>query len=433
MMEKRSRLSYLVPALVLLTVVTFALPSSAQAQWIAAGDTIPAGQVVDNDVLLYGNNVVVDGTVHGDVVAIGSTVTVNGVVDGSLVAVGRTMTVNGQVGGSVYSAARSLGLGPSSAVDGNLHFVGLLLDSKPGSKVARDLVVGSIRGQISGEIGRALRALILVLTFDGKIGYPIGGELDQPKTDSAPSGAYAPPAAGTADTGSTLLYISLGSRKVAGYAAPVRSALLPIRLQDQGEQARGIADILPEWLVARTGEFVTLLIVGVLALWLIPARLGGWAEKVRKKPLPSFGFGLLAAIIFANAIGVAILLAVMILFVGIWLGGISLWSLAFLFWGIAYSVLIMAMSAFALTVFFGSKVIVAYMAGKLILGWLAPRAAEYRILLLLLGVVLYILLRSIPTVGWIIEILVVIFGLGAIWVAFRDRRSTAVPVDAGAD
>ena len=181
------------------------------------------------------------------------------------------------------------------------------------------------------------------------------------------------------------------------------------------------------------GEFVTLLIVGGLAVWLLPSQLRIWAGKVRRKPLPSFGFGLLAAIIFANATGVAILLAVMILFVGIWLGGISLWSLAFLFWGLAYSALTTVMSAFALTVFFGSKVIVAYMAGKLILSRLAPRAAEYRILFLLLGVVLYILLRSIPTVGWVIEILVVLFGLGAIWVAFRDRRSTAPPLEAGAD
>jgi cytoskeletal protein CcmA (bactofilin family) len=430
MMEKRSRLSYLASALVLLMVAAFAFPPSAEAQWIAVGDTIPAGQVVDNDVLLYGNNVVVDGTVHGDVVAVASTVTVNGTIDGSLVTAGRTATIDGTVGGSIYSLARTLELGPSSAVDGNLHFVGLLLDSKPGSKVARDLVVGSIRARVSGEIGRALRALILILTFDGKIGYPVGGELDQPKTDSAPSGAYALPANGTADTGSTLLYVSLGARKIAGYAAPAQVALSPLLLQDEGNEPRLIQGILPEWLVARMGELVTLLIVGALALWLIPAHLSGWEEKLRAKPLPSLGSGVLILIIFANAIGISLLLAVMILFAGIWLGGVSLWSLAFLFWGIAYGMLIIAMSAFTLTVFFGSKVIVAYWAGKGILGRWAPRVAQYRFLLLLLGVVLYILLRSIPTVGWVIEILVVTFGLGAIWVAFRDGRRSAQPVEA---
>lgn len=430
MMDKRSRLSYLASALVLLTVTLYVFPPSAQAQWVSAGDTIPPGQVVDNDVLLYGNNVVVDGTVRGDVVAVGSSVTVNGIIDGSLVTLGRTATMNGTVGGSIYSLARTLELGPASAVDGNLHFVGLLLDSKSGSKVARDLVVASVRGQVSGEIGRALRALILVLTFDGKIGYPIGGETDQPELDSAPSGLHVPTADGTAGTGSKLLFVSLGTRKIAGYAAPVQVALSPFLIQDEGDEPRLIQGILPEWLVARTGEFVTLLIVGALALWLIPVRLRGWADKLRAEPLPSLGFGVLILIVFANAIGISLLVAVMVLFAGIWLGGVSLWSLAFLFWGIAYGMLIIAMSTFTLTVFFGSKVIVAYWVGKLILGRWAPRVAQYRFLLLLLGVVLYILLRSIPTVGWVIEIIVMTFGLGAIWVAFRDGRRSAQTLEA---
>jgi cytoskeletal protein CcmA (bactofilin family) len=433
MMDKRRRISYVASALVLLAVALIAFPPSAQAQWIAVGNTIPAGQVVDNDVLLYGNNVVVDGTVHGDVVAVSPTVTVNGTIDGSLVTVGRVVALNGTVGGSVYSLARTFELGPSSAVDGNLHFVGLLLDSRPGSIVARDLVVASVRGQVSGEIGRALRALILVLTFDGKIGYPIGGASGSPELEAGPSAAQIPPAGGTAGTGSTLLYVSLGTRKIAGYAAPIQDALSPLLLQDQGDNPRLIQGILPEWLVARMGEFVTLLIVGGMALWLIPARLGGWAEKLRAKPLPSLGSGVLILVIFANAIGISLLLSVMILFVGIWLGGVSLWTLAFLFWGITYGLLVVAMSAFALTVFFGSKVVVAYWAGKLILGRWAPRVAQYKFLLLLLGVVLYILLRSIPTAGWVIEIIVMTFGLGAIWVAFRDGRRSVLPAEAGSE
>jgi cytoskeletal protein CcmA (bactofilin family) len=317
----RRRISYVASALVLLAVALVAFPPSAQAQWIAIGSTIPAGQVVENDVLLYGNNVVVDGTVHGDVVAVSPTVTVNGTIDGSLVTVGRVVALNGTVGGSVYSLARTFELRPSSAVDGNLHFVGLLLDSQPGSVVARDLVVASVRGWVSGEIGRALRALILVLTFDGKIGYPVGGASGSPDLGAIPSAAQVPPAGGTASTGSTLLYVSLGTGKIAGYAAPIQDAFSPLLLQAEGDQPRLVQGILPEWLVARMGEFVTLLIVGGLALWLVPARLGGWAEKLRAKPLPALGSGVLILVIFANAIGISLLLAVMILFVGIWLGG----------------------------------------------------------------------------------------------------------------
>jgi hypothetical protein len=62
------------------------------------------------------------------------------------------------------------------------------------------------------------------------------------------------------------------------------------------------------------------------------------------------------------------------------------------------------------------------MVGTLILKRLSPQTLEYRILPLLLGLVLYVILRSIPMLGWAIEVIVTLFGLGAIWVALRDQR-----------
>lgn len=423
---------HLLSSLVLVLAALLALPRSAQAQRIGAGDTIPAGQVVENDVLLTGTDVTVDGTVLGDVIALGTTVTVNGSIEGSLIAAGATGTVNGQIGGSVYLAGRTLVLGPSADVQGNVHFVGLLLDSRAGSQVARDLVVGTVRAQISGEIGRALRALILVLNFDGRIGHSVSGEMPQSEPGAAPASGSPLQAPGASMPGSRLLYVSLGPGKAPGDATLARASLFPVRLLAQ-EEPRTVAGILPEWLVIRLGEFVALLLVGGLALWLAPGPLGLLSTKLRTRPLPSLGYGLVGLAIFANAIAIAILLGVMILFIGIWLGGVSLWSLAFLFWGMAYSTLLFVLSAFALSVFFGTKVIVAYLAGGLILGRLAPSVARYRFLLLLLGAVLYILLRSIPTVGWVLELLIVIFGLGAIWVAWRDRRRSPEAAEAAGE
>jgi hypothetical protein len=75
-------------------------------------------------------------------------------------------------------------------------------------------------------------------------------------------------------------------------------------------------------------------------------------------------------------------------------------------------------------------VIVAYLAGRLILERLAPRAAEYRIVVPLLGLILYALLRSIPTIGWVIEVIVIVLGLGAIWLGLRKQGPPA-PQTAG--
>lgn len=184
-------------------------------------------------------------------------------------------------------------------------------------------------------------------------------------------------------------------------------------------------------LMALLADLVVLLLVGGLALWLRPALIERPAESLRRKLLPAAGLGLVALTIAVNGVAVAILLALLLLIFGIWLGGMTLWQSAFVLWGIGYPSLILAFSSFALLVLYGSKAIVADLVGRLILKRLAPSSLGYRILPLLLGVVLYVGLRSIPIVGRAIEVIVTVFGLGACWVALRDGRSQAsqAPVD----
>ncbi|MFN2291624.1 MAG: polymer-forming cytoskeletal protein [Anaerolineae bacterium] len=422
-------------ALVLALAGWFALPAPAQADWSLVGDTVPAGQVVDNDVLATGTDVVIDGTIQGDLFAFGTTVTVNGPVTGSIVTVARAVTLNGEVGGSVYSVGRTLRLGSASYVEGNLHYAGLLLDSQRGSRIGRDLVAATIRGQVSSEIGRTLNALILLLTFNGRI----GGGLEGPA-----EGAFSDPAA-EVGTGDTLLFIGADNMRPVGLAQGLGlvAPSLAMFAASPTQQTEGAGDAAgpPEWLLARLGELAILLLVGGLALWLRPVLIQSPTEWLRQRPLPAAGLGVVAVAIAINAVAIAILLAALLLVIGIWLGGVTLWELAFIFWGIGYPALILAFSVFALAVLYGSKAIVASLVGSLILKRLAPRSLRYRILPLLLGLVLYILLRSIPTLGWAIEVIVIILGLGAMWVALRQRylpvaeqepREDLVPIPAAA-
>jgi cytoskeletal protein CcmA (bactofilin family) len=406
-------------AFLLTALVWLAVPQAARADWSIVGDTVPAGQVIDNDVLARGTDVVIDGTINGDLLAVGSTVTVNGSVTGSLVAVGRTVTVNGQVDGSVYTLARTLKLGAPADVVNNVHFLGLLLDSQSGSRIGRDLVAASVRGRVSCEIGRTLKAVILLLTFDGRI----GAGVNTPGVEAPGAGAVLP---GQVEPGGTLLFVGSSASKPLGLAAPTWGS--PALQQDE---AQGSVAGIPEWMVTRLGDLAALLLVGGLVIWLRPVLIQRPAERLRRKPLPAAGFGLLALTLSISAVAVAILLAVLLFVIGIWLGGVTLWELAFLLWGIGYPVLILAFALFALTVQYGSKAIVADMIGTLILKRLAPQALEYRILPLLLGLLLYVILRSIPLLGWAIEIIVTIFGLGAIWVALRGEAQAPAPVEGG--
>lgn len=392
--------------LVLAALVWLAVPQAARADWAIVGETVPAGQVVDNDVLAHGTDVVIDGVINGDLLAVGSTVTINGPISGSLVTVGSKVTVNGNVEGSIYAGSRTLELGPSADVVRNVHYVGLLLDSYSGSRIGRDLVVASVRGRVSSEIGRTLNAAVLLLTFQGRI----GGIVDVPE-----EGAALP---ARIESGDSLLFVGSSASRAIGLAAPSLNAWSP--QQDE----RDVAGV-PEWLVARLGDLGALLVVGGLTIWLRPALIQRPAESLLHKPLPAAGFGLLALTLAVNAVAIAILLAALLLVVGIWLGGVLLWKLAFLLWGIGYPALTLTLSSFVLIILYGSKVVVADMAGTLILKNVAPQVldARRRFLPLLLGLVLYVILRSVPLLGWAISVIVTAFGLGGIWVALRDQRS----------
>ena len=234
------------------------------------------------------------------------------------------------------------------------------------------------------------------------------------------AGALLP---GEVDPGSTLLFVGSSGGKLFGLAAP--SLGTPSLQQDQPADSPAA---FPEWLAARLGDLAVLLLLGGLIMWLRPALIQWPAEGLRRKPLPATGFGLLALTLAINVVAIAVLLGVLLFVVGIWLGGVTLWELAFLLWGIGYPALILACSLFALTVVYGSKLVVANLGGTLILQRLAPTSLEGggRFLPLLLGLVLYVILRSVPILGWAVEVIVTVLGLGALWVALRRQRSALV-------
>ena len=57
--------------------------------------TIPASEVIDDDLYVGANEFVLDGTVNGDLISGGQKLTINGTVNGNLIAGGQTVVVNG--------------------------------------------------------------------------------------------------------------------------------------------------------------------------------------------------------------------------------------------------------------------------------------------------------------------------------------------------
>jgi len=197
-------------------------------------------------------------------------------------------------------------------------------------------------------------------------------------------------------------------------------------VQQDSQQAANQTAELRRWLISRLLSLVSLLIVGVLILWLFPQRLTRWIDSAQSQPLASAGYGLLALV---NGFLLPFLLIALIIGVTVGLLYLYLPSIAWLFFGTGFGSLVMGFSFYLLVVIYISKVIVALLVGSLILTRLSRSAeAPNPWLALLVGLVLYTLLGSLPYLGFAVGLLTTILGLGAIWVTYRTDRSPIMPV-----
>ncbi|MBC7236666.1 MAG: hypothetical protein H5T69_12575, partial [Chloroflexi bacterium] len=197
---------------------------------------------------------------------------------------------------------------------------------------------------------------------------------------------------------------------------------------------------LVRWVVARLRDLITLLILGGLLIWLLPALFVQTTEEVRRRPWPCLGWGFLTWVAGFVAAGVVLGL---ILVLALFLGFVTLGGLAGAVLGIGLSGLGLAFTTFLLLVNYGSKLVVAMTVGRLLLEAIAPRSfarPDYAAIEegnwwrlptvpretigpLLLGVAIYVLLRGVPLLGWLVGLIVTFFGLGAIALRYADWRS----------
>jgi hypothetical protein len=172
-------------------------------------------------------------------------------------------------------------------------------------------------------------------------------------------------------------------------------------------------------------RYVSILVVGLLLLWLLPRAFRGAADAVRGRPLLSLGIGAL------GFIGVAVLLVLVVLvtvLVALVLGLLGLGSLTgvTVFGGILVAAIVVFL--FLLAVAFGAQAAVGLALGRLLVRG-AGRSFAVALAALVSGVAVVVLLASIPLVGGWLEALVVLVGLGALLLVARPaRRRVAEPV-----
>lgn len=408
--------AWLQPVLLAALLVTmfFSLAQTTHAQGIVYGDTVPQGVTLDHDIILVGDNVLVDGDLNGNLLAIGRTVEISGTVDGSAIVIAGLADIKDVINGSLYNASGETKVAGNGKVGRDLYYAGGSLDVQPDASIGRDLYAFTGGAQLTKNIGRDVVAVVgpyemlkvLYRALNGKFGLP---KLDVPFLSQA--------------TG-------------LGAAAAVPFSLLGTGASPEGATAQSGSVNWPavgDWALGRLREFVVLLLIGSLLLWLMPSRLNTWVARSTQKPWLLMLYGL-GYIIIAFA-GAAIIL-VLILVLSYGLAVLTLANLAFLFAMLGMLSVGLAFFVFILLAFYVSKVVVADMAGSLILRRLAPNATVHRFWPFVLGLFLYVLVVSIPYLGFVLAFLAVLLGFGALVQAFmaerRELQSSPVVSEAAA-
>jgi len=428
-------------ALALVMVMSFGAVGSVKAFERIDDGNLPAGEIVDDDLFIAGEFITIDGTVNGDLFAVGQIVTVNGTVNGSLMASGQTIIVNGEVTGSIYSGASAITLGQTASVGRNMYFGGFSLEIDEGAIITRDLAFGGYQAVLDGEIGRDVFAGAGALEIGGTIGGDVNADVPGTEDVPIPFQFFTPPGAPTAvkpglrisdsaEIGGTIAYTSSSDQsdniEVASDGGIVLSTPLPDEFNtgtspEVGPESYGLQ--IGNWILQRTRELITLLALGSLILWLLPNLFNKVINKATSAPLPATGWGLLTVLIgYLGAFFAALLiLALAIFFSVLTLGGIG-WTIL----GVGLFSLGLALVIFVLLVSYGSKLVISFWGGKWLLGKFAPQAAETNVWPLVLGVLIYILLRATPILGWNIGVVVTLIGMGAMWLVFKDWRKPAI-------
>jgi cytoskeletal protein CcmA (bactofilin family) len=434
-MKKRKGLTlFIISGAIFTTILLYGAVGTARAVEIVNGNTISAGEVIDDDVFIGGDFVTIDGTVNGDLFAAGNTVTINGVINGSLVTAAQTIQINGEVSGSVYAASSSMVIGESTTIGRNLYYGGFGLETKPGSQIGRDLLVGGYQAILAGTIQRDVVAALGALHLNGEVGRNVRVEVGEPGSTATgmpsffmPPGAPSMTAPGLyvgkeAKIGGQLTYISPVKQDNAVQVEPLGGIVYqtPQPRQEAGKKPGTPVEVpVGRWILNRLRGLATLLVLGGLALWIIPGYLTKWVDKLKSEPLPSAGWGFITMIVgYAGAV----LLALSIIALALFLGAITLGGLARTVFGLGFTSLGFAFTIFSLCVSYGSKLIVAYLVGRLVMQKFAPQSAEKKFWSLLVGVVIYVIIRSIPILGWLVGVIVTLFGLGAIWLGLRQGK-----------
>ncbi len=387
-----------------------------------SGDKVLVGldEVIDDDLYAFGGEVTINGTVKGDLIAAGGIVKINGIVEGDLLGAGQIISVKGSVEDDVRIAGQLLTFGDESEVGGDVVAAGFSIETEAGGAIDGELLYAGYQALLAGNIADDVRAETVGFELRGEVAGDVHVTVEGKQEAGPPPNAFMfgpkpeemPP---LLSPGLTLT----DSAHIGGnlnYQAPAEEKIDPNKIGGKVEfkptpVAAKKEPTLAERALDRVRRFGSLFIVGLALLILTPRWTRRVTDNLSHRPIASFALGfvgvigiaVVAAALFLATILFAILFGLMTLedlvpvtiFVGLFsTAGLILWLVVF-------------------TIYI-AQVMFSVGIGRLILFKPLPGFSRGRFVPMLLGLVIFVGLASIPYVDFVLNILAILFGLGAV-------------------
>lgn len=400
---KKLKLLVLTMVLALLCVPVVALAAEFKSE---QSYTLPENEVVSDDLFVSGQAITIDGTIDGDLFAAGTNVKINGTVKGSVFAGGQTVTINGSIGNDLYAGAATVEI--NGNVADNVYLGSGNINSGNKFKVGRDLFLGAGAADIKGVIGRNLVGGAGSMIIDGMVNgsayLEVGDENAEVKygEKTQAGGLVLEKNAKIKDNleykGNQKAEMKAGS--FIGGKTDFKQYQPKVTADEEQTKAKQKGFSMFKF-VKGTISFIGFIIVCLIFVAIFKRHARDITETLRKSYGRSIGIGVLTLFVMPIVvIGLAMTLV-----------GIPLAFIA----GMVYILLL-----------YFSKVVFSLFLGEVILRNLVKKRTYSIYVEVLLGAVIVSALIALPFFGFLIKLVVMVFGLGAIAVYVFNKRKNPV-------
>lgn len=445
-MSRRLAVVTLVCATVVVASTALSVAWAAKLSSSEKNVVIGPGQTINDDLYASGNRVSIEGTVSGDLIVAANTVSIDGTVAGDVFVLAREVEVRGRVGTDLMGAAQIVTLdgavdddmrvaaqtvqvGKEGEVKSDLLAAEYSLDLQPGSRVGGDLFVAAYQALLGGDVGWDVRAACAAIKLDGQVGRSVFVEVGDADDGGPPPTFFMP--GQTPSTPSVPTGLTLGEKaKIAGkliYTSATKADMAPgarvaggvvrkkpvVKPGEEDEKATPAS-----WALDQLRRLAALLLIGLPLVWLVPGWLTDLGDRIKAKPAPSLGWGLVAFLVFIAAVLCVAFVTIVgaVLFGAATIGGVVG---AFLSAGFVAEVLLVV--GFAMFVAFAAPMTVSLMGGRWTLERAGSGKASERVVPLLAGILILWIITAIPVIGALASLAVTLLGLGAGWMWTMEK------------